>query len=88
MGSTSVPEAGRQSRSSTWCWKFATPADEGSYVSDLETAGYVLVIREPDWYEHRVFKGPDTNINLHVFSAGCEETRPYGPVPRLASFEQ
>jgi GrpB-like predicted nucleotidyltransferase (UPF0157 family) len=21
-----------------------------------------------------MFKGPDTNVNLHVFSAGCEET--------------
>ena len=30
-------------------------------------------IREPDWYEHRVFKGPDTNINLHTFSPGCQE---------------
>jgi GrpB-like predicted nucleotidyltransferase (UPF0157 family) len=48
-------------------------ADEPSYVPDLEAAGYVLRIREPDWYEHRVFKGPDTNVNLHTFSAGCEE---------------
>ncbi len=44
----------------------ATPADEPTYVPALEAAGYRLVIREPDWYEHRVFKGPDTNINLHV----------------------
>ena len=49
-------------------------ADEPSYLPDLEGAGYVLVIREPEWFEHRVFKGPDTNINLHVFSTGCEET--------------
>jgi len=49
-------------------------ADEQSYVPDLEAAGYQLVIREPEWFEHRVFKGPDTNVNLHVFSAGCEET--------------
>ena len=48
-------------------------SDEASYVPALEAAGYVLRIREPDWYEHRVFKGPDTNINLHVFSEGCEE---------------
>jgi GrpB-like predicted nucleotidyltransferase (UPF0157 family) len=47
--------------------------DEQAYVPDLEAAGYVMTIREPDWYEHRLFKGPDTNINLHVFSAGCEE---------------
>ena len=49
-------------------------ADESSYAPDLLAAGYVLVIREPEWFEHRVFKGPETNINLHVFSAGCEET--------------
>src|SRR5207253_6543797 len=46
---------------------------EETYASDLEAAGYVLRIREPDWYEHRVFKGPDTSVNLHVFSAGCPE---------------
>ncbi|HEX2755130.1 MAG TPA: GrpB family protein, partial [Candidatus Limnocylindrales bacterium] len=49
--------------------------DEPAWVPDLEAAGYVLVIREsePDWYDHRVFKGPDTNVNLHTFSAGCVE---------------
>jgi len=49
--------------------------DEPAYAADLEVAGYRVVIREqePDWYDHRVFKGPDTNINLHVFSAGCRE---------------
>jgi GrpB-like predicted nucleotidyltransferase (UPF0157 family) len=49
--------------------------DEPAYVPDLEAAGYRLVIREqePAWYDHRVFKGPDTNVNLHVFSAGCIE---------------
>ena len=48
-------------------------ADERAYVPDMEAAGYVLRIREPEWFEHRVFKGPETNINLHVFSAGCAE---------------
>ncbi len=48
-------------------------ADEAAYVPPLEAAGYVLRIREPDWYEHRVFKGPDTSVNLHVFSEGCPE---------------
>ena len=49
--------------------------DEPAYAADLEAAGYRLVIREqePAWYDHRVFKGPDTNINLHVFSAGSPE---------------
>ncbi|HEY6067381.1 MAG TPA: GrpB family protein [Gaiellaceae bacterium] len=49
-------------------------SDEPAYAADLETAGYPLRIREPDWFEHRLFKGPDTNVNLHVFSAGCSET--------------
>jgi GrpB-like predicted nucleotidyltransferase (UPF0157 family) len=48
-------------------------ADEPSYVPDLEAAGSRVVIREPEWLEHRVFKGPDTNVNLHTFTAGCEE---------------
>jgi GrpB-like predicted nucleotidyltransferase (UPF0157 family) len=47
--------------------------DEDSYVPPLEAAGYVLRIREPDWFEHRLFKGPDTNVNVHTFSEGCEE---------------
>ena len=51
----------------------ADSAREDEYVPPMEAAGYVLRIREPDWYEHRLFKGPDTNINLHVFSAGCVE---------------
>lgn len=48
-------------------------ADEAAYVPRLEAAGYVLRIREPDWFEHRLFKGPDTNVNLHVFTAGSPE---------------
>ena len=48
-------------------------ADENSYVPDLEANGYTLRIREPAWFEHRVLKGPDTDINLHVFTNGSEE---------------
>ena len=48
-------------------------ADEPAYVPDLEAGGYVLHGREPDWFEHRLFKGPDTAVNLHVFSAGSPE---------------
>jgi GrpB-like predicted nucleotidyltransferase (UPF0157 family) len=48
-------------------------ADEPAYVPALEAAGYVLHIREPSWHEHRLFKGSDTNINLHVFSPGSPE---------------
>lgn len=48
-------------------------SDEPSYMPSLEGAGYVLRIREPEWHQHRVLKGPDTNVNLHVFSPGCVE---------------
>lgn len=48
-------------------------SDEQAYVPAMESAGYTLRIREPDWHEHRVFKGPDTNVNVHTFSAGCVE---------------
>jgi GrpB-like predicted nucleotidyltransferase (UPF0157 family) len=48
--------------------------DEPAYVGDLETAGYVLRIREPEFFEHRFFRAPDGAVHVHVFSAGCPET--------------
>jgi GrpB-like predicted nucleotidyltransferase (UPF0157 family) len=51
----------------------ADSADEPAYVPAMESAGYVLHIREPDWHQHRLFKGPDADINLHVYSFGCPE---------------
>jgi GrpB-like predicted nucleotidyltransferase (UPF0157 family) len=48
-------------------------SDEAAYVPPMLAAGYVLHIREPEWFQHRLFKGPDTAINLHVFSHGCPE---------------
>ena len=48
-------------------------SDEQAYAPRLEGAGYVLRIREPDWHQHRLFKGPDSSVNVHVFSAGCPE---------------
>ena len=47
--------------------------DEQSYVPRLEELGFVLTIREPEWFEHRLLKTPERNGNLHVFSFGCEE---------------
>jgi GrpB-like predicted nucleotidyltransferase (UPF0157 family) len=51
----------------------ANSADEMTYVPPLERAGFVFRLREPAWYEHRMFNGPDTPLNLHVFSEGCPE---------------
>ena len=44
--------------------------DEDAYVPPMEAAGYVLRIREPEWFEHRLFKGSDPASNIHVFTVG------------------
>lgn len=50
-------------------------SDEPAYVPALEAAGYALRIREPSWFEHRMLRPSDRSAHLHVFSAGCPETR-------------
>jgi GrpB-like predicted nucleotidyltransferase (UPF0157 family) len=50
-------------------------SEEPSYAPALEALGYVLKIREPDWFMHRLLKTPDADVNLHVFSKGCEEIK-------------
>lgn len=72
VGSTAVPGLAAKPIIDM-CLVVADSSDEAAYVPALEAAGYVLRIREPEWYEHRVFKGPDTNVNLHVYSPGCPE---------------
>jgi GrpB-like predicted nucleotidyltransferase (UPF0157 family) len=54
--------------------------DEDAYVPPLEAIGYELRVREPDWYEHRLLRGFDPPVNLHVFPPNCEE------VPRMLAF--
>src|SRR5262245_12333774 len=48
-------------------------AAEATYVPALEAEGYALRIREPDWHEHRMRKGSDPDVNLHVFTLGSPE---------------
>jgi GrpB-like predicted nucleotidyltransferase (UPF0157 family) len=72
VGSTSVPGLAAKPKIDILL-VMADSADETAYVPDMQAAGYILQVREPDWYEHRMFKGPDTDINLHVFTVGCEE---------------
>jgi GrpB-like predicted nucleotidyltransferase (UPF0157 family) len=47
--------------------------DEDAYVPQLEAIGYQLRLREPDWYQHRLLRGYDPPVNLHVFPPNCEE---------------
>ena len=48
-------------------------SDEDAYIPPLEAIGYKLRVREPDWFEHRMLRGYDPPVNLHVFNPGCEE---------------
>jgi GrpB-like predicted nucleotidyltransferase (UPF0157 family) len=51
----------------------ADSSHEQSYAPALESAGYRLKIREPEWHQHRMFNATDSDVNLHTFSAGCPE---------------
>lgn len=51
----------------------ADAADEAAWLPPLDDAGYVLRIREPDWHQHRLLKGPDAEIHLHVYGTPCAE---------------
>jgi GrpB-like predicted nucleotidyltransferase (UPF0157 family) len=79
VGSTAVPELAAKPIIDM-ALPVADSADEPRYVPAMEAAGYLLCIREPDWHQHRLFKGSDTDINLHVFSLGCPE------IDRLLNF--
>lgn len=47
--------------------------DEPSYVPPMESEGFKLTAREPDWFAHRFFKFLAPEGNIHVFSKGCRE---------------
>ena len=72
VGSTSVPGLSAKAVIDM-VLAVADSPDESSYVPPLERAGWVLRIREPDWFQHRLLKSPAIDGNLHVFSRGCEE---------------
>ena len=50
---------------------------EEDYMDDLCRHGYILRVREADFENHHMFKGPDTDIHLHVFSKGSKEIEKY-----------
>lgn len=52
--------------------------DEDSYVAALERSGFLFLLREPDWHQHRFFVDEGDcpgayPINLHVFGPDCPE---------------
>ncbi len=48
-------------------------SDESAYLHQLESAGYVLRVREPGWNEHRMFRTHKQDVHVHVYSTGCPE---------------
>jgi len=51
--------------------------DEATYLPAMEGAGYVPRVREPDFHEHRMFRTPEKDVHVHVFSAGSPEIERY-----------
>jgi GrpB-like predicted nucleotidyltransferase (UPF0157 family) len=72
VGSTSVPGLAAKPIVDI-VLRVAGSADEPAWLPALEASGYVLRIREPSFFEHRMLRGPDTKVNLHVYSDGCTE---------------
>lgn len=52
-------------------------ADESRYLRQLEAAGYVLRVREPDWHQHRMFRTPERDVHIHIYSDECSEIQRY-----------
>jgi GrpB-like predicted nucleotidyltransferase (UPF0157 family) len=72
-GSTSVPGLAAKNQIDV-VLGVPDSTDEAAYVPALEAAGFQFAIREPDWFEHRLFRGTTPpKTNLHVFSADCDE---------------
>jgi GrpB-like predicted nucleotidyltransferase (UPF0157 family) len=71
-GSTSVPSLSAKPLIDI-VLEVPASADEAAYVPALEAAGYRLHVREPEWFEHRLLKGTDPAVNMHVFTATCPE---------------
>ncbi len=48
-------------------------SNESAYVPQMESAGYQLRIREPDWHEHRMFRTSKKDVHVHFYTDGCVE---------------
>ena len=72
VGSTSVPELPAKPIIDIVV-AVRDSSDEAAYVAPLESIGFTLRIREPDWFGHRMLKSRSPEANIHVFSSGCAE---------------
>lgn len=72
VGSTSVPELAAKAIIDIDVI-VEDSSDEATYLPDIVQAGYVLRVREPDWHQHRMFRTPELDVHVHLFSPGCIE---------------
>lgn len=79
VGSTSVPNLAAKPIIDI-ALEVPNSSEELSYVPHLEAIGFQLHIREPEWWEHRMFKHHDHAVHLHVFTQACPE------VEKMTSF--
>jgi len=73
VGSTAVPGLAAKDRIDI-VLTVADPRQEAAYVPALEAVGWLHVIREPSWHEHRALSHHEPTANLHVFGPDCPET--------------
>jgi GrpB-like predicted nucleotidyltransferase (UPF0157 family) len=76
IGSTSVPGLGAKAIVDVLL-VVRNSADEVAYLPAMEAAGYVLRVREPEFEEHRMFRTPERDVHVHVFSEGSKEIARY-----------
>jgi len=48
------------------------PDDEAGFRDELESAGYVLRVREPG---HRMFRTPQRDVHVHIWASGGPDER-------------
>ena len=72
IGSTAVPELSSKPIIDILI-VVSNSADESTYLSHLEAAGYELRVREPDWNEHRMLRTRERDVHIHIYSMGCPE---------------
>lgn len=80
VGSTSVPDLASKPIIDI-ALVVIDPSEECEYRPPLHSIGFELVIREPAWHQHRMFKHMDADArsplaplcNLHVFGPRCPE---------------
>lgn len=73
VGSTAIPGIAAK----PWIdidLSIADPTNEEDYLPALEKLGFKLIVREPHFYEHRLFHLYNPRVNLHVFRTNCPET--------------